>query len=143
MTAERARSYSTLDRWGPVLQTPGAQFINLQYDDCSLALATARDRFGVHIHEFPDLDRRDDFDGMAALIANLDLVLTVGNAVGELSGALGVPAWRLLPSPQGDWTSFNTGRRPWYPTMRIMGAEPRHDWSALLTRVAGELAALT
>jgi tetratricopeptide (TPR) repeat protein len=136
MTADRARGYATLDQWGPLLQTPGAVFINLQYDECALALATAEDQFDVHVHSWPDLDLRDDFEGSAALISNLDLVITIGNAVGELGGALGVPTWRLSPSPLSEWTMLGTSGRPWFPTMRLWQATDVDDWGGLVSRVA-------
>jgi len=139
MTAERARGYATLDKWGPLLRTPGTVFVNLQYDDCALALATAEDQFGVHVHAWPDLDLRNDFESTAALISNLDLVITIGNAVGELSGALGVPVWRLSPSPVPEWTMLGTDRRPWFPSMRVCQATQTHDWEGLVTRLAPDL----
>lgn len=141
MTKERARSYATLDKWGPLLQTPGAVFVNLQYDDCALALATAEEQFGTHVHVFPDLDLRKDLEGTAALMANLDLIITIGNAVGELGGALGVPTWRMGPSPLPEWTMLGTDRRPWFPSMRLFRAKATNDWGELVARVASELAA--
>lgn len=143
MTAKRAKGYATLDQWGPLLSTPGAVFVNLQYDDCTLALATAEDLFGVRVHTFPDLNLRDDFEGSAGLISNLDLVITIGNAVGELSAALGVPTWRLSPSPIAEWTMLGTDRRPWFPSMRVCQARTADDWSGLVSRVASELRALS
>jgi hypothetical protein len=139
MTAQRAKGYAALDQWGELLQTQGAVFVNLQYDNCALALATAEDRFGVRIHQFSDLDLRDDFGATAALISNLDLVVTVGNAVGELAGALGVPVWRLSPSPLPEWTMLGTDRRPWFPSMRVWQAAQLDDWPGLMNRVASEL----
>lgn len=139
MNAKRAKGYATLDQWGPLLRTPGAVFINLQYDDCTLALATAEDQFGAHVHAWPDIDLRNDFDGTAALIANLDLVITIGNAVGELAGAIGVPTWRLSPSPLPEWTMLGTDRRPWFPSMRVWQSAQPDDWSELVGRTAAEL----
>ena len=139
MTAERAKNYATLDNWGPLLQTPGVTFVNLQYDDCALALATAEDRFGVHVHAWPDLDLRNDLDGTAALISTLDLVITIGNAVGELSGALGIPTWRLSPSPIREWTMLGTDHRPWFPMMRVWQAPTLNDWDGLIARMVPDL----
>lgn len=142
MTADRARVYSTLDQWEPVLRTPGAVFVNLQYDDCTLALATAADQFGVTVHAMPGLDLKNDFDGVAALMQNLDLVLSVASSTGELAGALGRPVWRLLPAPPSDWTMLgHTDRRPWYPTMRVFTADRVGDWTSVFARVTGELQA--
>jgi Tfp pilus assembly protein PilF len=137
MTAGRERSYTTLDEWAPILAVPGVTFVNLQYDDCALALATARDRHGVEIHAWPDIDLKDDFEATAALISALDLVVTVPNSVGELAGALGRPVWRLHRAP-GTWTMLGTDRRPWFPSMRVFEANAG-DVPGLMAQVAGEL----
>ncbi len=142
MTAEREKSYTALTQWEPILRTAGVQLINLQYDDCALALATAQERFGVPIHAWPDLNLKNDFEGTAALIANLDLVISIPNSVGELAGALGRPVWRMIPGPPGDWTMLGTGRRPWYPTMRVFGAEQVGDWPTAIGRAADALRAM-
>jgi len=58
---------------------------------------------------------KDDFEETAALIAALDLVVSVPTAVGELAGAVGTPTWRLCDP---DWTWLGTGTRPWMPAQR-------------------------
>ena len=80
-----------------------------------------------------------DFADTAALISQLDLVITVDTAVAHLAGALGKPVWTLLPfvphwrwMRQGDTT-------PWYPTMRLFRQTERGNWSDVIQRVAEEL----
>jgi tetratricopeptide (TPR) repeat protein len=70
-----------------------------------------------------------DFSATAALIANLDLVITIDSAVAHLSGALGTESWVLLPY-SADWR-WMTGRNdsPWYPAMRLFRQERPGDWS--------------
>jgi tetratricopeptide (TPR) repeat protein len=144
MTADRAKSYTTLDQWEPILRVPGVTYVNLQYDDCALALATAHDMFGVAIHHFPDLDLKNDFDGTAALMANLDLIVSIPNSVGELAGALGRPVWRLIPGPPGDWTMLGLrDRRPWYPTMEVIGGAKVGHWDDVIRTTAAKLARFT
>ncbi len=118
-SGERARYYSELKQWATVLGVPGVRFINLQYDECTAELATVRDELGVDILPPPGLDLHDDLDGLAALMAGLDLVIAAPNTVAELAGALGVPCWRLDPSPT--WTSLGTDAMPWHPTLRLHG----------------------
>jgi tetratricopeptide (TPR) repeat protein len=81
-----------------------------------------------------------DFSRTAALIANLDLVITVDTAMAHLAGALGAPVWLLLPQVP-DWR-WLLGREdsPWYPTMRLFRQSQRGDWPELVARVRGELA---
>ncbi len=135
---ERYRHYSRLEQWGAVLAVPGSQFVNLQYDDCAAELAIARERFGVKIADFDDLDRFNDLEGLAALIAGLDLVIAAGTAVAELAAALGVPVWRLDAGPV--WTSLGAKDMPWHPSMRLFCKDgPEQPWEPLLERVAAEL----
>jgi hypothetical protein len=138
MTASRAQSYTTLDEWEPILRVPGIRFVNLQYDDCALALASAQDR-GTRVETWSELDLRNDFEGTAALMAALDLVITVPNSVGELAGALGRPTWRLHRSP-GTWTMLGTTGRPWFPAMTIFEATGAGGVAELMARVARALA---
>ncbi|MDQ2106197.1 tetratricopeptide repeat protein [Azospirillum isscasi] len=139
ITPERKGAYTTLDQWGPLFALPGVVFVNLQYDDCAAEIAAAEERFGVTIHRWDDLDLKDDFDGAAALTANLDLVITPAMSAGELAGALGVPVWRFGTR---DWTQLGLDTRPWFPTTRLF--QPRHgeSFDDVLGRMARSLAAM-
>lgn len=97
---------------------PGVRLINLQYNSREPAVAAALAASGLPLADWPDLDQRDDLDAVAALIANLDLVITAPTSVGELAASLGVPVWRL--SGPGDWSRLGTNARPWYPAMRTV-----------------------
>ncbi|KAA0592546.1 tetratricopeptide (TPR) repeat protein [Azospirillum lipoferum] len=121
MTADRKAAYVMLEHWGPLFAVPGVVFVNLQYGDCEAELRAAEERFGVTIHRWADLNLKDDFDGAAALAANLDLVISPAMSAGELAGALGVPVWRFGTR---DWTQLGTGIRPWFPTMRLFQPSP-------------------
>jgi len=64
-------------------------------------------------------NRFEDFMDAAAVMKNLDLVVTVDTAVAHLAGALGVPVWVLLPfAPDWRWL-LEREDSPWYPTMRL------------------------
>ncbi len=68
---------------------PDTLFVNLQYSHYSKELKKIKKLSGVTIHEMPDLDLKDDFENTAALIANLDEVITAGTAIHRLANALG------------------------------------------------------
>ena len=138
MTTDRKASYVMLEQWGPLFALPGVVFVNLQYGDCDAELAAAEKRFGVRIHRWGDLDLRDDFDGAAALAANLDLVISPAMSAGELAGALGVPVWRF---GHRDWTQLGTGVRPWFQAMRLFQPSPGEGLEAVLGRMAAALRA--
>lgn len=83
-----------------------------------------------------------DFYDTAALISQLDLVVTVDTAVAHLAGALSVPVW-LLNRHDSEWR-WMTGRAdsPWYPTLRIFRQRQPGDWAEVITRVAAALTEL-
>src|SRR5262249_21906447 len=90
MGPSRRKYYGTIEDWAPILTTPGVTFVNLQYGDCRAELALAREKFGVAIQSFEDLDLKDDIDGAAALSAACDLVISAPTAAAALAGSLGV-----------------------------------------------------
>jgi Flp pilus assembly protein TadD len=83
-----------------------------------------------------------DFSYTAAVIAHLDLVISVDSAVAHLAGAMGKPVWLLLPDYRCDWR-WLTARvdTPWYPNTRLF-RQTTQGWPALIAVVAAELAKL-
>lgn len=137
MTADRAGAYSQIAQWSPVFGIPGIAFVSLQYDSRDAEREEAL-RLGAVLHHWPDLDQRNDLEGVAALMSGLDLVISAPTAVGELAAALGVPVWRI--SGAGDWSALGTAVRPWFPTMSLIGRSGDHD--AALAAVARRLSRL-
>jgi tetratricopeptide (TPR) repeat protein len=81
-----------------------------------------------------------DFADTAALLAELDLLISVDTSVAHLAGALGKPVWILLPYV-ADWRWLrNRDDSPWYPTARLFRQPRIGDWSSVIDRVATELA---
>ncbi len=81
-----------------------------------------------------------DFAATAAVIAGLDLVITVDTAVAHLAGALGIPTWLMLPhAPDWRWM-LNRDDSPWYSSMRLFRQERPGDWPGVVERVASALA---
>jgi tetratricopeptide (TPR) repeat protein len=80
-----------------------------------------------------------DFSDTAALMQNLDLIISVDTAAAHLAGALGRPVWTLLPfNPDWRWM-LSREDSPWYPTMRLFRQPSFGDWESVIARVAGEL----
>lgn len=81
----------------------------------------------------------DNFADTAALITNLDLVVSVDTSVAHLAGALGCPVWMLTPfAPDWRWM-LDRKDTPWYPTMRLYRQHTPHDWVAVLDELATDL----
>jgi hypothetical protein len=88
----------------------------------------------------PELDTASGpFMDTAAVIKDLDLVVTADTAIAHLAGALGVPVWVTLPAVP-DWR-WLLGRKdsPWYPSMRLFRQERRGDWEGVFQRMAAAL----
>lgn len=88
-------------------------------------------------------DELVDFSDTAALIENLDLIITVDTAVAHLAGAMGKPVWLLLPfAPDWRWL-LERSDSPWYPSMRLFRQSRPGDWSGVVERVLAELTSLS
>ncbi len=86
--------------------------------------------------------RLGDFLDTAALVSQLDLVISVDTAVAHLAGAMGVPVWLLLPVGT-DWRwQLNRDDSQWYPTMRLFRQQAYGAWQPVVARVGEALAAL-
>lgn len=138
LSRERRRSYTHLGQWGAIFSIPGIHFINLQYDQCEADLVTAEERYGKPIHRWPELDLMNDLDEVAALNANLDLVITAPTAVGELSGALGVPTWTMLLQHESVM-DLGTGGMPWEPSVKLYYRQWDDAWERIIETVAADL----
>ena len=137
INSARKKYFSPFDRWGPILQTPGATFVNLQYGDRTEDIEMARREFGVEILQPQGIDLKMDLDDVAALSCAMDLVLGPANATSNLSAACGVPTW-LISTP-GAWTQLGTDRYPWYSQVRMFSSETFGDWDPVIADIARAL----
>jgi tetratricopeptide (TPR) repeat protein len=119
----------------PLAGISGVRFFSLQKGD-----AAAEAKFAPSGMELVDFtDELKDFAETAALIENLDLVISVDTAVVHLAGAMGKGVWVLVPFPP-DWRwLLDRADSPWYPTMRLFRQETPGDWDGVIRRVAAEL----
>lgn len=135
---DRDRSYTELMQWGPILTIPDITFINLQYDDCHTEIEEANQHFGVEIHEWNDIDLMNDLDAAAALTLACDLVISPATSVCMMSGALGVPTWRLTTTQ--DYTLLGeSNSSPFFSCMKPFQSSPDMGWDEVITIVAAEL----
>jgi hypothetical protein len=119
----------------PLLEAAGIAFVSLQP-----GAAGDPSTLGTHASRIMDAGRSiADFADTAALIENLDLVISPDTAVAHVAGALGKPVW-LLDRYNACWRwRLSPGTSPWYPTMRIFRQARFGDWSAPVAAVAGAL----
>lgn len=84
-----------------------------------------------------------DFAETAAIIDQLDLVISVDTSVAHLAGAMGKPCWVLLPAHETDWRwMLERSDSPWYPSMRLFRQRPGKGWDPVIDRVAADFAKL-
>jgi tetratricopeptide (TPR) repeat protein len=138
--AKRAKYYSPVDAWGPVLKTPGVTFVNLQYGDCAEELQRMEQKFGIKVEIIPGLDLRDDIDGAAALSAALDLVISAPTAAAATAASVGAEVWFLTAGRT--WPQMGTDEFPWYAKTKVVSPEKFGDWSEVMTATAKKLVAL-
>jgi tetratricopeptide (TPR) repeat protein len=114
----------------PLFATPGVRFVNLQVGPSAGQIPGIGDLTPLLA----------DFAETAALIATLDLVLTVDTAVAHLAGALGKPAWVMLPhAPDWRWL-LERDDSPWYASLRLFRQNSPGDWAGVVAAIASELA---
>ncbi len=128
------RSLAHLHQLAPLAAVPGIGFIGLQKGageaETAPWLATS---LGPQLHDFADT---------AAIVDQLDLLISVDTAVAHLAGALGTPCWLLLPDYLTDWR-WLTARSdtPWYPgSMRLFRQPPGGGWAPVVAELAAALA---
>lgn len=81
----------------------------------------------------------ENWQDTAAIVENLDLLITVDTSVAHLAGAMGKPVWVLLPF-NADWRwLIDRTDSPWYPTMRLFRQTKPSDWQTVITNVAQEI----
>lgn len=114
-----------------IKQNPDYEWVNLQ-TDCSADEAKILANTGVTC--YPGLI--GSFNDTAALINNLDVVLSVDTAVAHLAGALGRPTWIMLSQYALDWRwLLNRDDSPWYPSARLFRQPTMGDWSSVTSKV--------
>ncbi|WP_321800222.1 tetratricopeptide repeat-containing glycosyltransferase family protein [Burkholderia sp. BCC1988] len=134
---DRRRSFH-VDTYLPLLRMDGITFVSLQKD------ATVRRQLAElpeHLRPVDPMEHVVDFADTAAVIANLDLVISVDTSVAHVAGALGKPVW-ILSRFDGCWRWMaDRDDSPWYPSARLFRQPRPGDWASVIDYVASELSA--
>lgn len=134
---DRQRLAPPLEQWAGLLQTPGAQFINVQYGECEADLAALAELSGVEVRRPPELNIRDDLDDLAALCTALDGVVGIQNATSVLAGACGTPV-AFVAGP-GSWFQLGQAKAPWFADARVCTTDAFSDWTPAMASAAQEI----
>ncbi len=91
------------------------------------------------VHDLGSRFNPNSLEDMAAVLMNLDLVVTVDTAVAHLAGALGVPVWVALSFASCWRWPLDCADSPWYPTMRLFRQKQPGTWGEVFERIAKEI----
>jgi Flp pilus assembly protein TadD len=138
---DRQRSVP-LAHFAPLAAVPGVQLISLQVGPAVDQIRALAGRFDILDLGPERSPGADPFQETAAIMQNLDIVVSSDTSVPHLAGALGLPVWLAL-GYAADWRWLQ-GRSdsPWYPTMRLFRQSRRGDWDSVFARIATELQCL-
>jgi tetratricopeptide (TPR) repeat protein len=139
---DRTRSIP-LARYASLAKVPGVRLVNLQKGPGAEQLKEFGEAWSiVDLGDEVDQAAGGSFMDTAAIMKNLDLVITSDTATAHLAGALGVDVWVALQKiPDWRWL-LDREDCPWYPTMRLFRQTTFGDWAEVFERMAGQLARL-
>ena len=131
-----------LAQFAPLAAAPGVRLVNLQKGPGYEQLAAVGEAWNV-IDFGQSVDATSGaFMDTAAIMKNLDLVITSDTAAAHLAGALGVRVWLALPFvPDWRWL-LDRDDSPWYPTMQLFRQSQSGDWPGVFEQMAGQLESL-
>lgn len=123
----------------PIMNIPGVTVYSLQK-------VTGTDQLSDLPHDAPLVLFDGDFDNSkgrfmdtAAVIKNLDLVITIDTSICHFAAGLGTPTWNLLPNPC-DWRwMLDCDNTPWFPNMRLFRQPSPGDWDTVIQQVVKEI----
>ena len=126
----------------PLGEVAGVQFVSLQKGAGEDEALTPPAGLPL-VHLGDRIEEMKDFADSAAIVAGLDLVISVDTAVAHLAGALGKPCWIMLPDYKTDWRWLaRRSDSPWYPgTARLFRQTTAGDWAPVVAEIAAALAA--
>ncbi|MCB2107840.1 MAG: tetratricopeptide repeat protein [Rhodobacteraceae bacterium] len=121
----------------PILKNRGVKFVSLQYGDVRDEIENVSREISAAIQRIDDLDCYNDLDGLSALVAACDLIITNSSVTAHLAGALGVPTYLMVPrGPSLLWYWFvNRDDSPWYPSVRLFRQSKPGQWKDVIKAV--------
>lgn len=134
-----ARRSVKLDMFAQLAEVAGVRLVSLQTIDGMDQLAEQGEKISILNPALAADEKGEGLEELAALLSELDLVITVDTLMGHLAGVLGVPAWLAL-AYMADWRWLRHREdTPWYPTMRLFRQERPGDWDPVFARMVEAL----
>ena len=131
----------------PIFKLKGINFLDLQYEFKKNVGRTALEKeklykeHNIKIHDYEDIDKFSDIDGLTALISNCDIIVTSSNVTAHIAGALGKKTFLFVPFNRGKiwYWSEEQGVSLWYPSIKIFTAESFNDWGKTFDRISSSI----
>jgi tetratricopeptide (TPR) repeat protein len=125
-----------LDDFLPILRQD-ATFVSLQYKDASQEVEALKKAHGITVHHWKHAVNTDDYDDTAALVAELDLVISVTTGVIHLCGALGKECWVMVPKAPRWFYGITGNKLPWYQSVNLYRQKAK--WIDVIAEVATDV----
>jgi tetratricopeptide (TPR) repeat protein len=133
----RAIQYAPLASWADFAKSVRGSLVSLQYDAKPDEIEAFERWSGRELVVAPGLDQKQEIDRTAALMANLDAVVSAPTAVSWTSAALGVPTLKILY--KAAWTALGLDYEPFAPACRCIMPQTGGDWPAAFRKAASTL----
>ena len=129
-----------LDKIKKILSSNNCNFYNLQFGDCRAEIDFFNKNKELLI--LLDIDYKNDFENVAALISELDFVITIQNTVAHLSCSLSKETWIILSTfPRFNW-GFEKDKCSWYPSAVIFRQKIMSEWDYIILAIEKKIKAL-
>jgi tetratricopeptide (TPR) repeat protein len=124
-----------LEEFKDIFNIENIDFYSLQFGECKSEILSIKNKFNKEIKIIDEIDYKNDIESVASLISELDLVITIQNAVAHISCALGKETWVLVPLfCRNNW-GVNGRSCDWYKTAVIYRQEKAFFWDLVLSNV--------
>ena len=126
-----------------VLDNKNTKLVNLQYDDKSNEIKDLKKNFGIELLHVPEIDNRNDIDGLASLVSACDLVVSIDNFTVHLAGCLGVKTKVLLPTTMDARWGLKGKKSYLYNSVDLYRQTEIGNWKKILKELKDDIKSLT
>ena len=121
------------------LHGTNTKLVNLQYDDNSNEIKDLRNKLGIELLKVPEIDNKNDIDGLASLISACDLVVSIDNLTVHLAGSLGVNTKILLPYTMDSRWGIKGKESYLYSSVKLYRQTKLGNWEKVLKQLRNDL----
>jgi hypothetical protein len=123
----------------PILKTPRITWASLQYKDPTGEIEAFEESHGIKIHHWKRAGESPDYDDQAALVSELDCVVTVRTAICHLGGGLGKKTYVLVPNKPPWFFGLEGSSLPWYKSLELFRQTDEWPVEKLAQRLKDDL----